>query len=74
MRVQQIREKDVVTVLKWPEKEEVKGRVTGVLKGTPADWEGVYYEVIEGTYAGHRLFAFRPQILAVHREVDRGLH
>ena len=73
MRVRQIQENDVVTVLKWPEKEEVKGRVTGVLKGSPADWEGVYYEVLEGVYTGHRLFAFRPQILAIHRETDRAL-
>jgi hypothetical protein len=66
MQANEIRENDTITVLKWPEKEEIKGRVLQVLKGSPADWVGVYYEVLTGTYTGHRLFAFGPQILRVH--------
>jgi len=63
MSLDDLRTNDCITVLKWPEKEELRGRVTSVLKGTPAGWEGVYYEVLEGAYLGHRLFAMKPQIL-----------
>jgi len=65
MRVSEIRADDAIAVLKWPEKEEIRGRVLQVLKGSPADWAGVYYEVLSGTHAGRRLFAFGPQILRI---------
>lgn len=63
MAVEEIQVNDIVTILKWPEKERIHGRVTNVLAGTPASWHGAYYEALDGTYAGRRLFAFRPQIL-----------
>ena len=66
MAVEQIEKDDIITVLKWPEKEEIKGRVTSVMQGTPAGWQGAYYEVPNGIYQGKRLFAFRPQIVANH--------
>ncbi|MDP6118397.1 MAG: SUMF1/EgtB/PvdO family nonheme iron enzyme [Planctomycetota bacterium] len=66
MAVEQIEKDDIITVLKWPEKEEIKGRVTSVMQGTPAGWQGAYYEVLNGIYQGKRLFAFRPQIVANH--------
>lgn len=58
-----IRVNDIVTIMKWPEKESVQGRVTSVLNGTPANWKGVYYEALNGNYTGRRLFAFRQEIL-----------
>jgi hypothetical protein len=73
MRTNEIRANDTIAVLKWPEKEEVRGRVLQVLKGSPADWTGVYYEVLSGTYAGRRLFAFGPQILRIDQADGQSL-
>ena len=66
MAVEQIEKDDIITVLKWPEKQEIRGRVTSIMQGTPAGWQGAYYEVLNGIYQGKRLFAFKPQIVANH--------
>ncbi|MBI2192573.1 MAG: SUMF1/EgtB/PvdO family nonheme iron enzyme [Planctomycetes bacterium] len=76
MAVEEIRVNDIVTVLKWPEKERIQGRVASILHGVPASWEGIYYEALNGVYVGRRLFAFMPQVvenLSLRRNLPRPL-